>query len=411
MGGEGFRGTFVGASGELRIPALRSRVYEEGTKGWRLSADGRAEVQALAVRESLGTSMLFADTFNLGGVNIGEELSQQGTGCVGWGDHTVDSPQVVGETGYFEIAFPLKAGRLYEFRTSTVRCQSTVAGDFIDLRLRLTTDGSTPTPSSPLVHGAFGILAGRPGFINRVHKQGSADVDKARLLLTLQRGSGTGNVFIDASASTGKRAQLYVVDLGSKAPRDLAVVNNSTATTTSTATNTVRTTKTYPAVWSNTFKQSGAQRTDKDGNLTMYQGYYDSFAGDQRSLFGFDSTLIMSDTSGATIVACTVTFKVQHEGSSTGLDCILSSHNYTSKPSTWDGANVIRDRARLLNVREGTSGKIDLGTTIGGEFKSGATRGLGFGPSGNSSYVPEEYGYLFGAGTSSRPVLAITYDK
>ncbi len=407
----GFANSLVGTEGEMRIPAIRSRNWIEGLQGWRIGSDGKAEYTGLTVRGTLGADTISADSLSLSGLDIGPHIASEGGSVVGWGDHTANSPISNVETGYGEIAAPMKAGRLYLLVTTNVRVVSTVASDIIDVRIRITEDGSTPTPSSPLLQGMLGIRAGNPmpPFI-RLHRVG-IDRPKVRYLLTVQRASGTGDVSIDASATTGKRVQMALIDLGTRAPNDVFVVNNSTSTTTSTATNTVKTTNKYPAVWSNTFRANGEQRTDKDGNLTTYQGYFDGTNGDQRSLVGFDFTKIMNDLSGATIDECLLTYKVQHAGSSTGLDVIVASHNYTSKPTTWDSVNVKRDRGRTNDVLEGSSATLNLGTAIGDELKSGATRGFGFGPSGDNSRVYERYGYLYGAGTSAKPYLTITYTK
>ncbi len=407
----GFANSLVGTEGEMRIPAIRSRNWIEGLQGWRIGADGKAEYTGLTVRGTLGADTLSADSLMLGGLDVKPYIESEGGSTVGWGDHTVDSPVSNVETGYGEIAAPMKAGRLYLLVTTNIRVVSSVASDIADVRIRISEDGSTPTPNNAVLQGMFGIRVGHPmpPFI-RLHRVG-IDRPKVRFLLTVQRAAGTGDVQIDSGVHVGKRVQMALIDLGTRAPDDLFAVNNSTATATSTTTNTVKTTTEYPAVWSNTFKGDGSQRTDKDGNLTTYQGYYDTFADDQRSLVGFDSTKIMSDLSGATIDDCFLTYKVQHAGTSGGLDVIVSSHTYTSKPTTWDGANVTKDRGRTNNVLEGASATLNLGTIIGGELKSGATRGFGFGPSGDNSRVLDRYGYLYGAGTSSRPYLSITYTK
>jgi chitodextrinase len=163
-------------------------------------------------------------------------------------------------------------------------------------------------------------------------------------------------------------------------------------------------TKSWSAIDSTTFNGNNSIRTDTGKHC--YQGYFDSTHGNQKSMVKFDFADIQSTLLGKTVTSCKLTFKVMHAYESGAFDAVIGTHGATSIAS-WTGTS---DRVRRNNCTIGATYTVELGTTIGDEFKSGASKGIVFGPGPSTSAV-NYYGYLYGweNGGSGRPVLTIEY--
>lgn len=164
-------------------------------------------------------------------------------------------------------------------------------------------------------------------------------------------------------------------------------------------------TKTYYSTWSRTFDGSGA--TTWDDSDYCYQGYYDGNRGLTRSLVGFNYNAIKSDLAGATIKSCKFTARNEHWYYNAGGTAYLGTHTYSSKPSSWSTSSVAENRLHT-SWGKGATKTVELGVTIGNEFKAGTTKGVAFGP---PPYGLSYYGYFRGAKLSYRPYLTITYVK
>lgn len=163
-------------------------------------------------------------------------------------------------------------------------------------------------------------------------------------------------------------------------------------------------TKKWYATWSRSYE--GDDSTRFDDTDYMYQGNYSGSPGNQKSLAGFDYKNIMSTLSGADILEAYITVENEHARWNKGLYVFVGTHNYSSKPSTWNGSNV-RERRWKKWVAEGASVTINIGVSAGNEFKSGSARGMGIGPESDS----DNYGYFRGATQGGKPYLTIKYRK
>ena len=82
----------------------------------------------------------------------------------------------------------------------------------------------------------------------------------------------------------------------------------------------------------------------------------------------------------------------------------------TTAPGTWNGSNVNENRYTSTAWNKATGRWVDLGTTIGNEFKDGTSRGLALGPGPTTSF--DYYGYFTGAdGSNYKPWIRVTYTK
>lgn len=165
-------------------------------------------------------------------------------------------------------------------------------------------------------------------------------------------------------------------------------------------------TKKWYATWSRTYE--GDNSTRFDDSAYMYQGAYTGSPGNQKSLAGFDYKNIMSTLSGATILEAYITVENEHARWNNGLYVFVGTHNYSSKPSTWADGSVRQNRWKKW-VGENQAVTVNVGVTVGNEFKSGSTRGIGIGPEPTND--SDNYGYFRGATQSGKPYITIKYRK
>jgi len=117
---------------------------------------------------------------------------------------------------------PLTGGRSYRVSSSCLIVDSSVAGDAITARLRITTDGTTPTTSSTLFGGILEHVSanGAQSASAIVRYYHPASDETLSVLLTVVRASGTGNASL--IAATGFPIDIVIEDLG-PSPTDTGV--------------------------------------------------------------------------------------------------------------------------------------------------------------------------------------------
>lgn len=158
-------------------------------------------------------------------------------------------------------------------------------------------------------------------------------------------------------------------------------------------------TKSFAATWGASYRSNGSKRTDK---TDLYQGYVDSFNGNQKSLVGFNVTGIPA---GASIVSATLTLYANHWYNNSGGIAVIGTHTNATEPGSSPGG-LTPDRMRYTwNTKTG-SRTINLGTTIGAALLNRSAKGLMFGPGPSTS--ASYYGY-FEADGSLRPVITLKY--
>jgi hypothetical protein len=96
-----------------------------------------------------------------------------------------------------------------------------------------------------------------------------------------------------------------------------------------------------------------------------------------------------------------------------GTDTVIGTHNYTTRPSTWSGANVQTDRTRYYGWPKGGTRAVLLPESMWSDIQDGTATGIAVGPGvTNDIYY---YSYYNGADPdytpSSRPYLKVTYSK
>lgn len=167
-------------------------------------------------------------------------------------------------------------------------------------------------------------------------------------------------------------------------------------------------TDTFTANWSRSYTGSGVAATWH--GTDCYQGVVDGGNGNYRSLIGFDDEKIRSKTSGADIVSCEVFLYFEHWYNNSGGTAVIGTHNYDNRPTTWSNSNVNQDRVRSSGWPKPGGRWVNLGETIGNNFRTGTAKGIALGPGPSSGHV--YYGRALGSTEGNRtPVLRIKYRK
>jgi hypothetical protein len=300
------------------------------------------------------------------------------------------------EKGFLELPFLAQAGRRYKV-TATSQVLSSVVDEEYSFFLR---DGGTDTPtlsSTNLTRAE--IAGGSEAFavdLQMVYvSEFTAGVH--RLLWTFLGADGTMRIHL-----ANRPAFFMVEDTGSSVlVTDTPTINDGSGGAAPPVSNY---TTDFFATWYQTYKETGAQKTDTTAN----QGYYSSSDGNQRSLVGFDYAAIQAALSGATITSIKLTAYAEHWYLNAGGTAVIGTHSYTSKPSTWADGSVNQNRQTSSGWPKPGSRTVTLAAAFGTDFQSGAARGIAFGPGINETTT--YYGKFTGSG-ASRPKLTITYTK
>lgn len=433
---------------DLAISGIRSPDYIPAQAGWRIGQDGSVQFSNAQFIGDVGTTgQLSADSFQVGPTGLfdakGEDLIADFVERDRWfpdpdGPHPngpVGPKGIVGyysgspsgtfsgtETGVIACRFVVETNRTYAI-FANIRITKTVGTDAWYVRFRMTTNNTIPTVTSTLLKAIlltnYGDvtrnIGGFPAVVNPGVIAGSPAI--GYIAMTLSRDSGTGTATVLANAENF--CDIAIVDIGpqpgtteatadSRGGIDVYSTPGSTYSAPTAPPTPVQTyTKTYQPQWSRTY--DGDNTTTWDDSAHCYQGYYSSDRGNTRSLVGYNYTQIQSDLSGATISSVKLTFKVAHAYLNAGMTVVIGGHNYTAKPSTWNGANVTENQYTSGSKVAGSTYTVTLPAAFGTNLKSGTWKGIAFGPGPSTSNT--YYGYLYGATETGKPYLTITYKK
>lgn len=329
-----------------------------------------------------------------------------GKGIVAYGSYDTADVATAGaaeanEKGFGELSFTAEPGRFYRV---TIRAQmtSSLASDILTFRLR---DGGddAPTISSPqLLRYEFPNDSDNAGWFTSGDGvyEGEFTEGFHRLLWSFFAGSGTATLRIG-----NQKAVFMVEDIG-PAPENTFIINDGGVGSTPPPAAVSNYTTTFRPTWAQGYSGSNSFVSGTD----LGHGYYDSTWGNQRSLIGFDSAAMKKTLSGATIKSCTATLYAKHWYNNSGGTAIIGTHNYTSKPGSWADSRVNQDRMRSTSWPKPGLRTIDLGVTIGNEFKSGTSTGLALGPAPSTSWT--YYGRFANiTDTKNAPFITIKYTK
>jgi hypothetical protein len=317
----------------------------------------------------------------------------------GWTPDATWPPTPVGtaETPLLELDQILAAGRAYRFRVIPAEFHSSVNNTVI-LRLRYTTNGTTPTTASPLLRedGAYGSVTDPEQSPYMEITLGPTVAANYRMLVT---GLCTTGTFQFA-----RLLECQFEDIGLATP--LNQVNNGVALGTGTGGGTGKQTYTTTFLAQHSYAYYGAQASNPptpngiraiDGSV--YQGNDGGPFGSVDSCYSFvtfDYAAIQAALAGAVINSCTLLVYCSETS--------LAGNNATSRlgyaPFTTFGsvANIAGATvaAETFGIAQGQTLAVSLGVSpIAAAFQSGAAKCLMFGPGT----------YLFGIDTPTSVVV------
>jgi hypothetical protein len=307
------------------------------------------------------------------------------------------SPSTTSEVGWFELSWELEPGRMYK-----VDSLSAVArGGNCGLRVRYTTDGSTPTVSSPILSTASAPKDFSTPYRGMRWDNVATEKAISRLLFTVVSFDGT-TVWVDPPAGNDgflcwvEDAGPYIDYTGALSSGGGGAAAPTTYTTT------------WGSTWTRSYNEPDPIRSI-DGD--MWQGFYpDGYNGDNVATIGFYDADIRSKLAGAAIDKTEVYLYAEHWYYNSGGTVVLGSHNQSAPLSTYPPYARTVDQGRWhLNKPEGRW--VTVTNVIGEWFRDGYARGLLL-DALKFGHNLEYYGRFKGQNAGGyRPHLRIHYTK
>jgi hypothetical protein len=382
--------------------------YQQAATGWTLGTDGTASLQHAQVVGDLTANTASVSSLAVQGRDFLAYLGDRPLGLVSQGfENTLVIQGVTAEKGIAEIAFSAAPGRGYRVTIDGPEYGTSDTSTYINFKMRYTTDGSAPTIGSTLVRDFDG--ENPQSVVGRIFK-GSylwypnvSQPHTIRVLLTFTRVSGSGTVGINASAN---RLQMWVEDVGPTLPNSI-VINGSSSTSPPPAPSAapVASQVTYYSTWGATYRADGSRWSENETGWG-YQGYGDSFNGDQMSLHGFDTASIRSQLAGATVTSATFYALNGWTWNASGGWCLLGSHQSVSMPSSVPSGVMMRRAS--VQVARGAWVGIDC-TGLFNEILANTTQGVVFGRAGSAD--TQFYAKFFQYPDVNRPRIVVNYQK
>jgi hypothetical protein len=331
------------------------------------------------------------------------------------------------DTGLIELAFTAVEGRMYrvvarsqfdfnggtgnqvlENRVTVAATATTLNGCTI-----WSPTGASPKTTDPAFCRHFGVYYDGGGTDGTTTTEGiivcSADAGGQyssttalapgdhRILWVATQHSGNATGWGMRNYGPTQSSDFYVEDIGPAIPEG-GVYNTGGAAVTAVKTYT----KTYKATWSRRFGNAGYT----DG--AMYQGYYSSTWGTQKSMVGFGTQPYTDMGSTAKVSKVEIYLYANHWYYNGGGTAHIGVHTQTSAPTS----NVSSNNLTVSSWPVGAGKWVTLPSSWNSGWNgAGPYRGVTLGGDLGSSTSKTYYGIFDGVGDSHPPQLRITYTK
>ena len=360
-----------------------------------------------------GQTISANDDIILDGVSLTGTLNGLASGLTNYGYIPTPFPSSgtfgTTETALFELDQVMTGGRIYEFVLNPTVVSGNTSGAVIRLRLRFTTDGSTPSTSSTLATEYAGSMPGASAALPAgLSCPFFPDSDATyRFLVTGQVNSGTWSF----PSGNDPYIRCVINDLGANDSGQSA--NNITVLGTGTGGgNSKQTyTTTYNAQHTYSYQGSTGHQPNEiiatDGYAQQGGDYADTYNGDSYSWILWPYSTIKSDLSGATVNWVKLKLANQHTWYNSGGTLQVGTDTRTSFPSTTPQPSSLTHQVNQhFNEGQTLTFVVDSdGSTWGADFQSGgATTTLMAANTTDLLY----YMYFTGA---TNPQLIINYTK
>lgn len=394
---------------------VASTNYQEGEDGWYLS-DQAVQFPAVNVLDSVGAGTVSTQDLNIDGKDLFTDIiTPMPRGAI-YSTSIMTGTDTAALTTSEQILFQFNAGLVKANRRYLILMTCHLAGgntgDSYDLRLRFTTDGSTPTTGSTSMNSSatrqdVGSTSGGTMQVMSQWYSGGSDV-VLKIALTGVRTSGSGTNAKIYLSEWPYAMTFDILDIGSS----LSGYTNSWAQISKAAgVPDAQPPATYQKdYWSTTCASYIWDNTRRSTNADTYQGYASATYGTQKSMVNFDDAAIRADLAGATINGISCTFRVKgtyYMGNGTGMFVVIKQHNSSTPPTTYSGTgSTLWTSPGTYNPGQTVSAPLPV--SFGNNLRDNLMKGIGFGvpPSTSANY----YGYMYGVGTY-RARLTINYTK
>lgn len=365
-----------------------------------VSIDGTGDIQAQNL--SANTDVFIA------GQSVTDMLASLAAGLVNYGYIAANpwpaTPMNAAGAALFELDATFSANRIYEFVMNPTGIRASVAGASVGLGLHYTSDGSTPTTSSPLATNITRVLPtantadSHPGL--RCEFFPTAD-GLWRFLVTGAASSGTYQFTQDPFI------RCYVNDLGLN---DAGQGNNSISVIATGGTGGgggAPSQQTYTEYFYGNNTWSYWEYGQRNHNGTIYQGAYsgEGYAQYGYIQWGFGSLgNALNTVLNYTVQKVTLRLLNQHSWYNSGMT--VSWHTSDLQGSI----SHISSEWQNWHINEGQMLTVNLSVAAWQQFKNAGTTYGVLSPKGGSQDL-SYYGYFWGGGTnnSNVPRLAVTY--
>lgn len=163
---------------------------------------------------------------------------------------------------------------------------------------------------------------------------------------------------------------------------------------------------TWEANWSQTYVSDGTKRTDYRGNMLCQGKYQNDSFGHMRSLCGFDDADMRAKLAGAKIEKIELYLRNEHWYYYSGGTAVIGYHNHANEPNTFSHSEINQKTQRFSG--RGQAQWINMPLDFATGIQNNKYKGFSiFTASDAIGY----YGVFYGAHTSYKPKIKITYVK
>lgn len=391
----------------------RSSNYQEAESGWIIGADGDAGFQNVQVFDGLTAGSVSASELFVRGVSIDELVDQSDSRVVSQGyNDQLELTGLKAETGIAMIGFKATPGQTYEICINGPEYTTSSTTTYVGFSARGTTDGSIPGVASPLIKN-FGQFEGGNA-PTRIFEPSPflwtpniTQESYCYVLLTFFKtaNSPDANGTIGANAKGAlRRIEMYVKPAGDLLPNSVRANHSTVVAPPPPPPPPVQGyEERFYSTWTASYRTDGSRWSEGD---RLYQGYGDSYNGNQASLFGLDVPRIRSLMSGARIVSARLQARAMKTWYSSGGHAWVGTHVYDAMPATYGNGPTMR----LFSVAVGSGGWFEADVTaLFTDIRNGSRASFMFGRAPDND--PLWYAYFYGQNHADRPYVTVKWEK
>lgn len=416
---------------------IESEDYVENPEnpivGFHIDGDGSAVFTSVVVGSSAYTinelgeaafSTMSSDEIAIDGEDLATILESLPKGVIARGSYTTGDGSYTfansgGEKAIVELSADLEDGRMYRIYTTTIALDpsGTPSNDRFAIRLRYTDDDSSPSTSSNILTrnaksqqnaGLYSdgiqldIVVSCDSNLSETIR--NLPPDTYRFLLCGESITGSVDIVATTSGGSYNPITLIVEDIGPLVEDTGVDQSGSGGGTTAKTTYT----KTYESTSSRCWKgNDDVYSTNGD----MLQGDGGFGNGDAKSLVGFTAgSNIQPDLSGADIISCEFYLYFDHWYFNAGGTAVIGTHDDSDVTSGSYPSGSVNSNRKQVSFNRNQGKWVDMGKTIGEEFRDGDSLGIMIGPDPGANQL-EHYGRARGHSQNKSPRIRIKYKK